>query len=224
MAKLCCLAADKLGLSALAKLIGLTHDFGKATADLQSYLRGDGSKHPNHAGLGALYAKRHWWTSEKTWAERQTAQLISLCIYGHHAGLPDCLNESGRSPYLDGLQEQPDDYYLEAMANFYEEVASAEELDALFADACKELEQFPIAKSSFEWGILARLLLSILVDADRWDSACFEYDGAGLRENLARESIRCQFPPEAERPIPVCGLRLPRLKRMDSGEFSILSP
>ncbi len=24
--------------------------------------------------------------------------------------------------------------------------------------------------------MLARLLLSILVDADRWDSACFEYD------------------------------------------------
>lgn len=51
-----------------------------------------------------------------------------------------------------------------------------EELDALFAGACEELEKFGLGKDSFEWGMLARLLLSILVDADRWDSACFEYD------------------------------------------------
>ena len=49
---------------------------------------------------------------------RQTAQLISLCIYGHHAGLPDCLTASGRSPYLDGLREQPENYYIEAMEKF----------------------------------------------------------------------------------------------------------
>ena len=58
---------------------------------------------------------------------RQTAQLISLCIYGHHAGLPDCLTASGRSPHLDGLREQPENYYIEAMENFYTEVASRRE-------------------------------------------------------------------------------------------------
>lgn len=160
----------------MAKLMGLLHDFGKATADFQSYLRGTGSRHPNHAGLGALYVHRRWWTMETELVKRQTAQLISLCIYGHHAGLPDCLSASGVSPYLDGLREQPENYYREAMVNFYAEVASAEELDELFADACKELKDFGLDSHSFNWGMLARLLLSILVDADRWDSACFEYD------------------------------------------------
>lgn len=176
MAILCFLTAEKLGLGKLAKLMGLLHDFGKGTADFQNYLRGAGSRHHNHAGLGALYVHRHWWQREAAKERRQTAQLISLCIYGHHAGLPDCLTASGRSPYLDGLREQPENYYIEAMENFYTEVASAEKLDKLFDDACKELKEFGLDSHSFNWGMLARLLLSILVDADRWDSACFEYD------------------------------------------------
>lgn len=120
--------------------------------------------------------QQRWWKPGKSIEEKQTAQLISLCIYGHHAGLPDCLNDSGQSPYLDGMREQPDDYYKEAVSNFYTEVATADELDKLFSEACEELKDFGLDKYSFEWGLLARLLLSILVDADRWDSACFEYD------------------------------------------------
>lgn len=159
----------------LAKLIGLLHDLGKGTKDWQNYLQGIGSTHPNHAGLGALYVKRRWWLSKISLEERRTAQLISLCIYGHHSGLPDCLDYSGKSPFLNGLYEQSEDYYVEAMTNFHKEVASVEELDELFTGACKELAIFGLDKYSFEWGMLARLLLSILVDADRWDSACFEY-------------------------------------------------
>lgn len=159
----------------MAKLIGLLHDFGKGTADCQNHLRGVGTKHPNHAGLGALYAYRRWGGTAKTSIETQTAHLISLCVYGHHAGLPDCLTISGNSPYLDGLKEQSDAYYNEAKANFYAEIASPEELDQLFQQACEEIDRFGLGKA-FKWGLLARLLLSILVDADRWDSACFEYD------------------------------------------------
>lgn len=93
MAILCFLTAEKLGLGKLAKLMGLLHDFGKGTADFQNYLRGAGSRHHNHAGLGALYVHRHWWQREAAKERRQTAQLISLCIYGHHAGLPDCFGK-----------------------------------------------------------------------------------------------------------------------------------
>lgn len=107
--------------------------------------------------------------------------MISLCIYGHHAGLPDCLSNYGFSPYLQGLREQPENYYREAVANFYVEVAAAGELDKLFAEACEELQKFGLTNNSFYWGMLARLLLSILVDADRWDSACFEYDADPLK-------------------------------------------
>lgn len=173
---LCFLTAKAMGLEMLAKLIGLLHDFGKGTQDWQDYLFEIGRKHPTHAALGALYAWRRWGDAEANVKKRRTAQLISLCIAGHHAGLQDCLNKAGESPFLDDLQEQSEAYYQEATENFYTEVASAQELDELFCAACRELDAFGLGNRPFPWGMLARLLLSILVDADRWDSACFEND------------------------------------------------
>lgn len=157
-------------------MLGLLHDLGKGTLAWQRFINGIGNQHPAHAGLGAWYVWQHWWKVEKIANRRRTAQLISLCIYGHHAGLPDCLDISGGSPFLEGLQNQSEDACREATENFYKEVASSDELDRLFDEACKELDEFGLGASSFEWGLLVRLLLSILVDADRWDSACFEYD------------------------------------------------
>lgn len=176
VSELCYILAKKIRLGKLAKLCGLLHDYGKSIQDFTDYLRKTGSKHPLHAGLGALYVWKRWGESADTVGERRTAQILSLGIYGHHAGLPDCLHVSGHSPFLDGLHEQDMDYYMEAMENFYQEAASEEELDELFQEACRELDKFGIGNDSFEWGMLTRLLLSILVDADRWDTACFEHD------------------------------------------------
>ena len=74
VAGLCFQAAEKLRLGKMARLIGLLHDLGKGTADWMSYLRGTGSGHPNHAGLGALYVHRLWWERETDPEKRQAAQ------------------------------------------------------------------------------------------------------------------------------------------------------
>ncbi|MCD8153654.1 MAG: CRISPR-associated endonuclease Cas3'' [Clostridiales bacterium] len=176
VAHLSFLTSKSKGLGTLSKLIGLLHDLGKGKQEWQDYLFGFGRRHPTHAALGALYAWRRWGESEQDFRKRRTAQLISLCIAGHHTGLQDCLNKDGDSPFLMDLQNQTEADYQEATKNFYIEVASAEELDELFSIACQELDAFGLGNSSFSWGMLARLLLSVLVDADRWDSACFEND------------------------------------------------
>ncbi len=173
---LCFSAAQGMKLGVLAKLIGLLHDFGKGTQDWQNYLFGTGNRRPTHAALGGLYAWKRWGEFEKDVRKRRTAQMISLCIAGHHTGLQDCLDGSGESPFLEDLQQSSKVYLQEATDNFYEQVASSEELDELFCTASRELDKFGVEDKSFPWGMLVRLLLSILVDADRWDSACFEND------------------------------------------------
>ena len=189
VAALCSRGAEIVGLSKLAELIGLTHDMGKATDEFADYLRAalrdDKAKSPHHhAPTGAIYAYRRWFMRENAPAcERAAAQIAMLCILGHHAGLTDCLDVKGQSSLLDKMQAEAVPVHAdEAIAWFLQNIADEAELDALFESACRELSALfhdldkPSADTEIALGLVSRLMLSALVDADRWDSACFEYD------------------------------------------------
>jgi len=179
---------EQAGLGHTAGLTALLHDMGKSTQAFFDYLlyaveHPDEKKSgPPHAPAGAIFAYERWFHGDP-WQKR-AAQLISMAIGAHHAGLPDCLDPGGASKYLSALSQQRKDeiHYGEAVQNFLREVAGAEELDGLFAMACGEVRSFlelPDGPAKpFQAGMLARLLLSALVDADRWDSACFERDAS----------------------------------------------
>lgn len=189
VAALCSRGAEIAGLSRLAELIGLTHDMGKATDEFADYLRAalrdDKANSPHHhAPTGAIYAYRRWFMRENASAcERAAAQIAMLCILGHHAGLTDCLDVKGQSSLLDKMQAEAAPVHAdEAIAWFLQNIADEAELDALFENACRELSALfhdldkPSADTAVALGLISRLMLSALVDADRWDSACFEYD------------------------------------------------
>ncbi|MCI5545497.1 MAG: CRISPR-associated endonuclease Cas3'', partial [Clostridiales bacterium] len=189
VAALCSRGAEIAGLSRLAELIGLTHDMGKATDEFADYLRAalrdDKANSPHHhAPTGAIYAYRRWFMRENASAcERAAAQIAMLCILGHHAGLTDCLDVKGQSSLLDKMQAEAAPVHADkAIAWFLQNIADEAELDALFESACRELSALfhdldkPSADTAVALGLISRLMLSALVDADRWDSACFEYD------------------------------------------------
>ena len=189
VAALCSRGAEIAGLSRLAELIGLTHDMGKATDEFADYLRAafrdDKANSPHHhAPTGAIYAYRRWFMRENASAcERAAAQIAMLCILGHHAGLTDCLDVKGQSSLLDKMQAEAAPVHADkAIAWFLQNIADEAELDALFESACRELSALfhdldkPSADTEIALGLISRLMLSALVDADRWDSACFEYD------------------------------------------------
>ena len=188
VAALCSRGAEIVGLSKLAELIGLTHDMGKATDKFEDYLRAvlrnDKASSPHHhAPTGAIYAYRRWFMRENAPAcERAAAQIAMLCILGHHAGLTDCLDVKGRSTLLKKMEEAASVHADEAIAWFLQNIADEAELDALYESACRELNALfpdldrPSADTAVVLGLTGRFLLSVLTDADRWDSACFEYD------------------------------------------------
>ena len=191
VSELCARIARWLGLEQTARLIGLLHDMGKATEEIQAGLyrawREAMARLPHHhAPAGAIYVCRRWFFPEgRTKMQRLTAQIVALCIHGHHAGLADCLDENGTSPWLTAMERQEDEEILaQAGQWFFTHVVSEEELGELFEQATAEIEAFyqkiwttPGSRRTgyARLGLLTRLLLSILVDADRWDSACFEY-------------------------------------------------
>lgn len=188
VAALCSRGAEIVGLSKLARLIGLMHDMGKATDKFADYLRAalrdDKANSPHHhAPTGAIYAYRRWFMRENASAcERAAAQIAMLCILGHHAGLTDCLDVKGQSKLLEKMKEAASVHADEAIAWFLQNIADEAELDALYESACRELNALfpdldrPSADTAVALGLISRLMLSALVDADRWDSACFEYN------------------------------------------------
>lgn len=203
VSKLCKIFAQQVSLSAMAELIGLLHDMGKGTADFVAYLRwcitysGKDAlpkdiHHHNHAPTGAIYTYERWFCKNDDFVQRMVAQIIALCIYGHHTGLMDCIDHNNRLHFEELMGQKKDRInYCEAVDFFRKNVAEEDELDRLFELACEELKQKMdilalkeyeltqrerLSQKKFQVGMLARLMLSILIDADRWDSACFEYN------------------------------------------------
>ena len=195
VAGLCSKTAKPMKLSHMATLAGYLHDMGKATQEFQKYLRCSatqpderrptGQAHPAHAPVGARYVYERWMNGKDV-TRRRTVQLLALCIYGHHAGLADCLINTGESPFLQGMQSIDPAQFDEARKAYEENVCPPDKLDELFEEACKEIKAFiPGEGSSWTYGFLARWLLSILVDADRWNSACFCHGTDSSDEKMA---------------------------------------
>ena len=188
-AKLCKQTAKNIHLENLGYLIGILHDMGKCTQIFSTYLKiKNGIKagraikgDVHHSPIGAIFAYERWYglTSER----KLTAQIITMVIYAHHSGFMDVITLSGESPLYDALKQDKEPLcYEEAVKNYLNYVADLDTLDNLFDNATEEIKTFLSvlgenkSKIPIIYGLLAREMLSILVDSDRFDSACFEFD------------------------------------------------
>ncbi|MDD6175521.1 MAG: CRISPR-associated helicase Cas3' [Firmicutes bacterium] len=172
--------ARSVGMEKMAYLQGLIHDYGKLCADFSDYICGRNSMRRgqiDHSFAGAEYLQK---LAEQTGDPRiiDTAFLAARTVVSHH-GLHDWLNESGEDVYLQRISKQ--ERYAEIRENA-RRMVSDEELMQLLQQAMKEYGAVrrKIAAISpgreyqaFYLGMLERLLESILMDADRTDTASF---------------------------------------------------
>ena len=145
--------ARSFGAEEAGRLLGLTHDLGKAAPAFQRYMRdsheGRRATRSPHANPGALAARR--WLQE-----------FAVVVQAHHAGLPD--------PQGAEMRLQEADH--EATSAAY---SLAETLSLIAAPP----DLFGGGKLDEEHGI--RMLLSALVDADRLDTERFANSGKSER-------------------------------------------
>lgn len=188
--------AAKLNLPTAGEIIGLLHDLGKSSDVFQGYLcsfHAGSAIEPqdelrgkiDHSTAGAQCILRNLPGGEVDGSlEGILARLLALCIVSHHSGLIDCLQPEGN----DGLNQRlgKDDNktrYSEAWKTVDQEVRvqvtailhGSElpvELKAKVAAVCKRTSKGP--ERDVQLGLLARLLFSCLIDADRTDTANFE--------------------------------------------------
>ena len=179
------LCLSGVGLEKSAYLAGLLHDLGKCTGAFQTYLAaGDRSRRGSviHTFQGCRYLLEMIPSDEEQGtAKRQfTAELLAFAVGAHH-GLFDCVADTGAI----GLQRRKNKEnisYEEAVEGLHSQGITREETTALFAGAAEEIDRFLLRvdetyekddEYSFEIGLLARLLLSAVIEGDRYDTAAF---------------------------------------------------
>lgn len=198
--------AAKISLSKTAELSARLHDIGKLTADFDAYIhqqtdfrRGE----LDHSFAGAKYIEAAGeLTDDKNL--KKTASLIGRVILSHH-GLHDWADDDAKDIYHIRIAKEK--YYSEIVQNLQEKpflpdirtalaAAAAEvtalrkklrQLSELNADDKRKKESF-----AFYLGMLERLLQSVLIDADRTNTADFmsgtkteaEFDTARLWQDM----------------------------------------
>lgn len=179
VAQLCADMAAPFELGRAAWFAGLFHDLGKYTAEFQHRLTGaDISVDHSTAGAVALLgdlAKGY---------DKAIAEIIAYCIAGHHAGLPDRLNDTAACldrrvktvlPVLDGRWKE-------------ELVAEVKDIVPSFA------HNFTPENRAFGFSVIGRMVFSCLVDADYKNTESFYEALEGRVADREWQSLQALLP------------------------------
>ena len=174
-------------IGGLCALVGRHHDDGKNTEEYLAYIQAAsaGEKVARgsviHSTHGALLVNNI--ASAKDLHVKLAAEMVRTAIMCHH-GLRDCISTDGKFSFLESSTRISDSY--SAVERIVNEHYGKSIIENEFAAACTEakaiqskIKEFHslgnyYGSSHFYLAMYERLLISILVDADRTDTACFE--------------------------------------------------
>lgn len=195
------LLATKISVTDAGQLLGLLHDFGKYSRNFQDYIgSATGKINPDedeyvdfkglkgkidHSSAGAQWVWQHY----QKWGQQGqlVGQILALCIASHHSGLIDCLKPDGNNGFSKRMNK-PDDgthkdecltnaplHYLDKIGFLADKELIQNVLTQLQKVIQVENKKLPATIQSFNLGFWTRMLFSCLIDADRINSADFEY-------------------------------------------------
>ena len=191
--------ASKIGLEEHGNLLGLLHDLGKASAKFNNYIKSaNGLIKPededyvdyekekgkiDHATAGAQFIHQYFIGKNKEAAA--VSQILSLVIASHHSGLIDCVKPDGEEGYSIRMSKEDEKTRLnECKTNLDESIKT--EIESLLSkhsiiesiqQKIMSLREATDSKDTylFKIGLLVRFLFSCLIDADRTNTADFEF-------------------------------------------------
>lgn len=184
----------KIGISSVMKLASLLHDSGKCTARFNSYIKGESNAKRgdiDHSYAGAKFIREFAAQNSNKYI-CETVDFIARIIVSHH-GLHDWI-DADCEDYLQKRTSKNDDYSeISAQLN---QIINEENIEKFLNNAAAEYEAlyrkiFKLSNKNktdfcFYMGMVERFAQSILVDADRTDTAEFmSGEASEKRENIS---------------------------------------
>lgn len=185
-------ALATIGLAQCGWIAGVLHDAGKCKDEFDDYLvaavkggnvaRGS----VNHTFAGARFLLDRWHSGEELGLSEVTAELLAFAIGSHH-GLFDCIDPARNSGFFHRQTKEKIGYEA-SIHNFLKECVDIKTLDARFRTAVREMgptiekissistqpdDELADQETAFYMGLLARMILSAVIEGDRRDTATF---------------------------------------------------
>jgi len=186
VADLAAAVAQQYDVAKLAKLAGRHHDAGKNTPEFAAYIQAaaEGKRVVRgsviHSTHGAMLVNE---LASPKLNSRLTAEMVRTVIMSHH-GLRDCLSLDGDAVFAEATERVIDSY--EGVRETIYQHYGADFIKSEFIDACRDTQSIEekirllqdkgkfFGSRNFYLSMFTRLLTSIVIDADRTDTACFE--------------------------------------------------
>ena len=161
--------AEKFGKMEWGYCCGMLHDIGKYSEEFQRKIQEDTNDRVDHATAGAQVCKERG----------GYYSILSYCIAGHHAGLPDYGNTAMSSSLCGRWKKRICDYHA------YKDEIKIPKLDTDPIVFSKDRNM------DFALGTFIRMLYSCLVDADFLDTESFMKNGdTGRNSGESMETLQ----------------------------------
>lgn len=161
--------AEKFGKREWGYCCGMLHDIGKYSEEFQRKIQEDTNDRVDHATAGAQVCKERG----------GYYSILSYCIAGHHAGLPDYGNTAMSSSLCGRWKKRICDYHA------YKDEIKIPKLDTDPIVFSKDRNM------DFALGTFIRMLYSCLVDADFLDTESFMKNGdTGRNSGESMETLQ----------------------------------